>query len=144
MTIQPEEKTTVRDICQELGADRTRVLDVVRAVQERCGRVDRDAIDQIAGDMGLPRVEVESVVSFYSFLSQEPGGRVTIRLSNDVIDRLAGADRVAEVLSRELSIGFGETTPDGLVVSRMDTLYRHERSSSRSPGQRCRPYGAFQ
>ena len=115
MTIQPEEKTTVRDICQELGADRTRVLDVVRAVQERCGRVNRDAIDQIAGDMGLPRVEVESVVSFYSFLSQEPGGRVTIRLSNDVIDRLAGADRVAEVLSRELSIGFGETTPDGLV-----------------------------
>ncbi len=115
MTIQPEEKMTVRDICQEFGTDRTRVLDVVRAVQERCGQVDREAIDRIAGHMGLPRVEVEGVVTFYSFLSPEPGGRVTIRLCNDVIDRLAGADRVAEVLSRELSISFGETTPDGLV-----------------------------
>jgi [NiFe] hydrogenase diaphorase moiety large subunit len=113
VTIQPEEKTTVSDICQELGTDRTRLLDVVRAVQQRCGRVDPEAIDQIAGDLGLPRVEVESVVSFYSFLSPESGGRVTIRLCNDVIDRFAGVDRVAEVLSRELSIGFGETTTDG-------------------------------
>jgi [NiFe] hydrogenase diaphorase moiety large subunit len=109
-------KTAVRDICRTHGLDRSRVIDIVRAVQERYGCVDDDAIDQIAQDVALPRVDVASVVSFYTFLSREPRGRVVVRLSNDVIDRLAGVERVAAVLCEELGIGIGETTADGAVT----------------------------
>ena len=103
----------VEEICASFENDRARLLDIVLEVQETAGCVDDGAITQIALAVGTPRIEVESVVSFYAFLSKEPQGKVAIRLCNDVPDRLAGTDRVAASLEDELGIRFGETTPDG-------------------------------
>ncbi|HUU59306.1 MAG TPA: NAD(P)H-dependent oxidoreductase subunit E [Phycisphaerae bacterium] len=108
-------ETTIKAICGAVGRDRGRVIDVVRAVQQKLGCVDHDAMDAIAAELGVPRVEVEGVVSFYGLLSRERRGEVTIRLCNDIIDRMAGAEGVAQALSEELGIPFGETTPDGKI-----------------------------
>ncbi len=106
-------KRSVRDVCESNGCDRTRLLDIVLAVQDAAGYVSGEAMSQIAEMLEVPRVEVESVVSFYSFLYSEPKGQVVIRLCDDVIDRIKGADRIARSLEEELGIRFGETTPDG-------------------------------
>jgi [NiFe] hydrogenase diaphorase moiety large subunit len=106
---------TVRDICQACGRDRARLLDILHAVQERCGCVSSPALDLIAREVGVQRVEVESVVSFYAFLSQRPKGQVVIRLCNDIIDQMAGAADVARAFEDELGIKFGQTTPDGKI-----------------------------
>ena len=90
-----------------------RVLDAAEAVQREFGCVDSAAMDVIASEMGIERVEVEGVVSFYAFLSERPQGKVVIRLCKDVIDRMKGADEVAASFRDELGIDFGETTPDG-------------------------------
>jgi len=91
-------------------------MDIVAAVQVEFGNVSARAMDLIAEALGTHRVEVASVVSFYAFLSAEPKGKVVIRLCDDIIDRMHCADHVAEVLSEELGIGFGETTPDGTIT----------------------------
>jgi [NiFe] hydrogenase diaphorase moiety large subunit len=104
---------TVRKICEECGNDRTRMMDIVRAVQARFGAVSSEATDLIAGCTNVHRVEVESVVSFYAFLSEQPKGNVAIRLCNDVVDKMHGVDQIAKIFSEELGIGFGETTADG-------------------------------
>jgi [NiFe] hydrogenase diaphorase moiety large subunit len=109
----PESVETVAAICQGSDNDRTRLLDIVREVQARLGCVDDAAIDEIASRLSAPRVEVEGVVTFYSFLSKTPRGKVNIRLCNDVIDELKGAREIVESLEEELGIRFGETTPDG-------------------------------
>ena len=70
----------VKEICQACGQDRTRMMDIVRAVQERFGCVSSEAMDLIAKTVNVHRVEVASVVSFYAFLSDRPKGRVVIRL----------------------------------------------------------------
>ncbi len=108
-----EEKRSVRDVCGSFGNDRTRLLDVLLAVQDDAGYVSGEAMDEIAEVLDVPRVEVEGVVSFYAFLYSKPKGRVVIRLCDDVVDRLKGADRIAQGLEEELGIRFGETTPDG-------------------------------
>ena len=105
----------VREICSTYDRDPTRLMDIVQSVQERYGRVSDDVIDEIAKVVDAPAVEVASVVSFYSFLSAEQKGRVVIRLCNDVVDRLAGVERVADVFCGELDIGMGETTSDAAV-----------------------------
>ena len=64
----------------------------------------------------MPRVDVVGLVTFYSFLSREPRGKVVIRLCDDVVDRMAGFDAVAAALRDELGIAFGETTSDGNVT----------------------------
>ena len=105
----------VREICSTYDRDQTRLMDIVQAVQGRYGHVSDDAIDEIAKVVGAPAVEVASVVSFYSFLSAEQKGRVVRRPCNDVVDRLAGVERVADVFCGELDIGMGETTSDAAV-----------------------------
>jgi [NiFe] hydrogenase diaphorase moiety large subunit len=105
--------TAVRDICQAHHRDRGRMMDIVRAVQEKFRCIPSLALDVIAKEVGVHRVEVESVVSFYAFLSQRPTGEIVIRLCNDVIDQMAGSHDVARAFEAELGIRFGQTTPDG-------------------------------
>ena len=104
----------VKQICNDCGNDRTRMMDIVRAVQAEFGCVDGEALEAIASAVGCQRVEVESCVSFYAFLSTQPQGDIVIRLCDDVIDEMKGACHVGEALVDELGIGFGETTEDGL------------------------------
>ena len=105
--------TVVRDICRKYGRERGRLMDIVRAVQEKFGCVSGPAMDLIAKEVGVRRVQVASVVTFYAFLTEQPNGQVVIRLCNDIIDQMAGAPDVARAFEEELGISFGQTTPDG-------------------------------
>lgn len=109
-------EAAVKEICQACGNERTRMMDIVRAAQERFGCVSSAAMDLIAKQVGAHRVEVESVVSFYTFLSEQPKGTVIIRLCNDIIDQMAGVDRVRQAFCDELGIDVGQTTPDGKIT----------------------------
>ncbi|MEZ6318187.1 MAG: NAD(P)H-dependent oxidoreductase subunit E [Phycisphaerales bacterium] len=106
----------VRDVIGQVGRDRTRMLDVLRGVQASLGHVPADAVDAIAREMGVPRVDVQSVVGFYAFLSSAKRGRVVIRLCDDILDRFAGYDEVRRAFEAELGIKTGETTPDGAIT----------------------------
>ncbi len=103
----------IREICEQNANDHTRMMDIVREVQQRFGQVSSEAMDVIADAVNSHRVEVESVVSFYSFLSEKQKGKFVIRLCNDVIDKMQGVDKVAQAFQEELGINFGESTADG-------------------------------
>ena len=106
-------EATIREVCAACGRDRTRLMDIVRTLQERLGHIGGDTAAALARELGIHRVEVESMVSFYAFLSNRPQGRFVIRLCNDYMDRMLGADEVAAAFEAELGIRFGQTTPDG-------------------------------
>ncbi len=112
MTMTAEQ--AVGPICASFGDDRTRLMDILLAVQKRLGHIDDPTIDAIAVRLAMPRVDVAAVVSFYSFFADEPKGRFVIRLCDDVPDRMMGSEKVAEGLREELGIEFGATTADGL------------------------------
>ncbi|MCL2102552.1 MAG: NAD(P)H-dependent oxidoreductase subunit E [Syntrophorhabdaceae bacterium] len=103
-------------ICNRYENDRTRLMDIAIAVQERFGCVSYEAMEEIARAVGTQRVEVESLVTFYSFLSVKPQGKVVIRLCSDIVDWMKGYGAVAEAMARELGITMGETTPDGAIT----------------------------
>ena len=109
-------KSVVTEACRRYGNTRTRLMDIVRDVQEALGYVPREAFDLIAKGANTHRVEVESVVSFYAFLSEQKKGEIVIRLCDDIIDFYQGSEAVAEALSRALGIGFKETTADGKIT----------------------------
>jgi [NiFe] hydrogenase diaphorase moiety large subunit len=108
--------TVVEDICRRYGSDRGRMMDIVVAVQQRLGCVSTDAMEVIAREVSSYRVEVESVVTFYSFLSVEPRGKVIIRLCNDIVDWMKGYDAVADAMAKELGVTMGDTTADGAIT----------------------------
>lgn len=108
--------SAIKEVCKSCGNDRTRMMDIVRAVQQKFGQVSDEAMNYIAKCVNCHRVEVESVVSFYAFLSKKPKGRVVIRLCNDIVDKMSGSEVVAEAFEKELGIKFGQTTPDGKIT----------------------------
>lgn len=110
-----DSRESAQEICQAFGNQPSRLMDIVQEVQNRHGCVDDEAVDAIAGALSVPRVRVASLVSFYAFFSAEPKGKVVIRLCNDIIDRMHGSARSAQAFFDDLGIGFGETTPDGLI-----------------------------
>jgi [NiFe] hydrogenase diaphorase moiety large subunit len=109
-------KNIISSITKKYGNDQTRMMDIVRDVQAELHCIDGDAMEQIAAAVGSHRVEVESVVSFYAFLSKKPRGAIVIRLCSDIIDKMNGSDQVAAALEQELGIKFGQTTPDGRIT----------------------------
>ncbi len=109
-------EATVKSICQDCGNDRGRMMDIVRAVQQQFACVPGEAMDIIAREVKTHRVEVAGVVSFYAFLSSRQKGKVIIRVCDDVIDMMNGADRVIAAFSEELGIAVGETTADGKIT----------------------------
>jgi [NiFe] hydrogenase diaphorase moiety large subunit len=106
---------TVRDICRDYGNDRHRMMDIALEVQRRYGQVSDAALEEIAVCTETHRVEVESTVSFYAFLSRRPQGQVIIRLCDDIIDRHQNAGAVETAFCDALGIAVGQTTADGRV-----------------------------
>ncbi len=106
----------VEETCRRYGCDRHRMMDIVIAVQQRLGCVSAEAMEVIARTVNTQRVEVESVVTFYSFLSVKPQGQVVIRLCNDIVDWMKGYEAVADAMAKELGVTMGETTSDGAIT----------------------------
>ena len=98
---------------EEFGADRSRLLDIVQAVQHRLGYLSDEAIRAVAAGLGAPAVEVEDMVSFYSFLNREPKGRYHIRLSKTPVSLMQGAAEVARAFAMATGAPIGGTSPDG-------------------------------
>ncbi len=112
MTATPAE--AVGDIVRSFGSDRTRLMDIVIAVQQRLGHVSNAAVETMAAGLGIHPVEIEDMVSFYAFFDREPRGRSRIRLSKTPISFMKGARDVAQAFEQALGIRVGETTADGM------------------------------
>jgi [NiFe] hydrogenase diaphorase moiety large subunit len=108
--------TVVEEICRRYGCDRTRMMDIVIAAQQQLGCVSTEAMEVIARMVNSHRVEVESVVTFYSFLAVKPQGKVVIRLCNDIVDWMKGYEEVADAMAKELGMTMEETTADGAIT----------------------------
>jgi [NiFe] hydrogenase diaphorase moiety large subunit len=109
----PDVPAAVAEIVRHFAADRTRLLDIVEAVQQRFGHVGDAALAAIAGGLGIHRVEIEDMLSFYAFFDRAPRGRCRIRLSRTPISFIKGAPAVARAFETALGIAIGGTTPDG-------------------------------
>lgn len=106
-------KAAVKQACSKFGNDRGRLIDILWEVQNSLGCVNEEAMESIAAQVKAHRVEIEGIVTFYSFFSKKQKGKIIIRLCDDIIDVHAGIERIAAVFSEELGIGIGQTTPDG-------------------------------
>jgi len=107
------EKREIIEICARYDNDHRRMMDILIDVQDRFRWISPIALETVATATGQSRIAVEGVATFYAFFAQEPKGRVTIRLCDDIIDRFAGMPEVAKAFEHELAINVGETSADG-------------------------------
>jgi NADH-quinone oxidoreductase subunit E len=89
------------------------VLPCLRRIQEERGYVADGDIDELVEYLGVPRIQVEEVLSFYGQFRRAPVGRCHIEACRNVSCSLLGAERLIDHLSTKLGIRPGETTADG-------------------------------
>jgi NADH-quinone oxidoreductase subunit E len=95
------------------GFDSSMVLPCLRRIQEDRGYVADSDIAELAAYLGVARIQIEEVLSFYGQFRRAPVGRCHIEMCRNVSCSLLGAERLIDHLSRKLGIKPGETTPDG-------------------------------
>jgi NADH:ubiquinone oxidoreductase subunit E len=108
-----DEVKIVTGFVEACNVDRSRLMDIVHAVQNRFGYISDSAIHTIATALGMHAVEVEDMASFYAFFDREPRGRNRIRLSRTPISLMKGAKEVARAFEETLGISMGGTSTDG-------------------------------
>ena len=114
VTEQEKMKQDIQSWIDNYGKSRSSLLPVLQEVQKKYRCINDFAMQQVADLLDIHPVEVYGVVSFYSFLKDEPQGRFIIRLCRTISCDMAGKDRVARQLENDLGIEFGETTADGM------------------------------
>jgi [NiFe] hydrogenase diaphorase moiety large subunit len=108
-------KNYAQKVVKKYHHDKTRLMDILIAVQSEFGYISHESISLIAQELNMSEVDVEQTVSFYHFFSTECTGKYSIYLNNSAVANMMGREEVAAAFEEETGIRFGEITPDGLI-----------------------------
>jgi len=108
-------KGILETILVRRGKDPSGLIEILRDVQTAFGAVSPEAVAKIADRIGLSRVDVEGVATFYHFFSSHPAGAYAVYLSSNIVAEMKGRAEVARAFEKAAGCRFGETTPDGLI-----------------------------
>jgi len=92
------------------------VMSALAVAQAEHGWISPAIIEAVAQYLGMPPVAVEEVASFYTMYNIKPPGKYKVTICTNLPCALQDASKAAAYLQQKLGIGFGETTPDGLVT----------------------------
>ena len=95
------------------GFESSLVLPCLRRIQEVRGWVADADIDELAEYLGVARIQIEEVLSFYTQFRRAPIGRWHLQACRNLSCSMRGAEGVIEHLAERLGIAPGETTADG-------------------------------
>ena len=95
------------------GFESSLVLPCLRRIQEVRGWVADADIDELAEYLGVARIQIEEVLSFYTQFRRAPIGRWHLQACRNLSCSMRGAEGVIEHLGERLGIAPGETTKDG-------------------------------
>ena len=115
---------------------RVQLLQSLIGIQQQYSCIPRSEIEKLQQQSALTRTQIESVISFYSFLSIEHQGKYRVLFSDNITDRMAGNQQLYQRLSAAVAdcdavtIGFTSCTGlsdqgpgllvNGIAINRLD------------------------
>jgi [NiFe] hydrogenase diaphorase moiety large subunit len=102
-------------LVQRHASNATRLLQILREVQEHFGHIPHQAISVLASKLAIPRARIESTASFYSFLHLKPHGEYRVLFSDNITDRMLGNQALIDLMCQQLWLQPGKMSEDGLV-----------------------------
>ncbi len=95
--------------------DGTRLMQILREIQEQLGWLSPATLTAIAGAIAWPRAKVEGTADFYSFFYTRPMGRFRVLWSDNITDRMLGSSDLMSAMCKKLWLEPGRVSEDGLV-----------------------------
>lgn len=88
------------------------LIAVLHKAQEIFGYLPQEVQKFVAKKLSIPVSEVNGVVTFYSYFTEEPTGKYVINVCMGTACFVKGSGDVLEEFERKLNIKVGQTTPD--------------------------------
>lgn len=102
-------------IVKKYPQKRSAVMPLLHLIQEHHRHINREAIEWVAGKLGLQPINVYELVTFYPGYKQEPMGKIHLRVCKTLSCMLQGARDTGRNLEKALDCPIGQTRDDGRV-----------------------------
>ncbi len=90
------------------------VLYALKIVQaENKGWLTESLMDAVAAYLGMPKIAVYEVATFYNLFELKPVGKHKISVCTNISCMLCDSEGIVQHLKKRLGINMGETTADG-------------------------------
>ncbi|MDX0407827.1 NADH-quinone oxidoreductase subunit NuoE [Sinorhizobium medicae] len=93
---------------------RSAIMPALMIAQKEHGHLPGPVLEDVAEILGVERVWVYELVTFYTLFHTEPIGRFHLQLCDNVSCMLCGSEALLKHLETTLRIKKGETTADGV------------------------------
>ncbi len=95
--------------------DGTRLVQILREVQEQLSWLSPATLTHIADGIGWPRAQVSGTAAFYSFFHTRQRGKYCVLWSDNITDRMLGNADLMDAMCKKLWLEPGRVSEDGLV-----------------------------
>jgi NADH-quinone oxidoreductase subunit E len=114
--VKPETEKAVDDLIGRYPVREAALIPALHKVQDDLGWMPVEAMDWVADKLGLPRVRVYGVTSYYTMFRRKQPGKHRLEICTNLSCSLMGAEHLRDYLCKKLGIKAGETTADGRIT----------------------------
>ena len=108
--LTPELKAFIEEWKEKPG----NLIMVLHQVQQTYGYIPREVAIEVSELLNVPLAKIYGVVTFYNFFKLQKAGKYIIQVCLGTACYLRGGDDLMKEFERQLGIGVGGTTADGL------------------------------
>jgi len=113
----------INEWMQRYPADQAQsaVLAALRIAQhQNHGYLTTELMDACADHLGMPRIAVYEVASFYSMYETSKVGKHCIAVCTNISCMLMGSEKIVDHITKRYGIELGESTPDGKIFLKVE------------------------
>lgn len=96
------------------NAKRESLIPILQDIQESCGYLSREVVNQVAQYIDMPAAKVYGVATFYNQFRFQPLGKYHIMICRGTACHVKGSKKTLDMMVKALGIQPGQTTRDGL------------------------------
>jgi len=102
----------INEIIDKYNGEKTSVISILLDIQKEYNYLPKNALRIVAKELDMFLSEIYTIATFYKAFSLKPRGKHVITVCLGTACHVRGGSKIADALSRELSIECGETTED--------------------------------
>ncbi|TCN29924.1 NADH-quinone oxidoreductase subunit NuoE [Sinorhizobium americanum] len=102
----------IRQAAARYPDQRSAIMPALLIAQQEHGHLPGPILEEVADILGVERIWVYELATFYTLFHTEPIGRFHLQLCDNVSCMLCGSEALLKHLETALEIKTGETTPD--------------------------------
>lgn len=114
--LKPDTVKAIDELIRRYPVREAALIPALHLVQDDLGWMPVGAMDWVAEKLGLPRVRVYGVTSYYTMFRREKPGRHRLEICTNLSCSLMGAEHLRDHLCRKLGIQPGQTSADGRIT----------------------------